>query len=90
MQSCMITMELFEACSGMLSNQKVSIDDKQEAKIKLASDVEEVETQHNISETNFAPLPRPSKLLKHSTNSGFEAGPITLSSYSSVIKIKMI
>ena len=86
----MIAMDLLETCSGMLSNQKVSINDKQEVTIKLASDMKEVETQHNISETNFAPLPRPSKLLKHSTNSGLEAGPITLSSYSSVIKIKMI
>ena len=49
--------------SGMPSTQKASINDKQEVKHKLASDVKEVETQHKISETNFATPPRPSKLL---------------------------
>ena len=89
-QSCVIAMESFEACSGMLSTQKVSTNDKQEAKRKIASDVKEVETQHKISETNFAAPPRPSILLKHSANSGLETDLANLSSYSSVVKMKII
>ena len=70
LQSYVITMESFETCNNMLSAQKVLISGKQEAKRKLTSDVKEVETQHNAGETNFAAPQRPSKLLKHSANSG--------------------
>ena len=84
-QSCVVAMESFEACNSVLSTQKKMIDENQESKRKLASDAKDVETQHEIGETNFITLPRPSKILKHSASLGLEADPTTSSSWSSTM-----
>ena len=60
----MIAIESFEACSNMLSTQKVLIDDEQEAKLKLTSDMKEMEMQCKIDDANVAALLRPYNLLK--------------------------
>ena len=84
----MIAMESFEACNNILSPQKVLINNKQEAKRKLALGMKEVKTQNKIGETNFTTLPWPSKSLKRSKNLDLEANPTALSSFSSAIKMK--